>query len=71
MPDCPRCKEEITELIEVMIETIETPVWLDDNGFWHSGIAETYDSELIQYKCPECQEALFYELSEAERFLKG
>jgi len=59
MPVCPECKATINELMEIMVDTIVIPVWLDDNGFWHSGIREIRDSELMDYECPECKEILF------------
>jgi len=71
MPKCPICGEEIHEL-----RIVHTKHGFDTLRVKDSGVPETIEGEdtdwyLSHYECPECNEVVLSENSDAVAFLKG
>ena len=66
MPKCPKCGEEIDHLINVC------SAW-KLYRFYSNGSYEWIDDvsgDVNEYECPECNEVLFTDEAEAQKFLK-
>jgi hypothetical protein len=70
MAICPRCNEEVHELVNVCNRTTFYNAYLDDYGdmrYTNEDYGEVDDS---YYECPQCGETLFYDEDSAIGFLK-
>lgn len=70
MPKCPKCGEEIGELICVTTEVAEYVVRLRDGNGLDYTKDETFTEELY-YVCPKCDKKLFDNERDVIKFLKG
>lgn len=65
--ECPKCKAEIDCLI--------SPATATDNAIMNDeGVVcypEPPEWETIEWSCPECNEVLFYDIDDAEEFMKN
>ncbi len=72
MAECPKCKKELTELVNTQSGIGRWNLSLQEDG------TTSYEWEDFQacdgdnyWSCPECGEVLFYNEEEAINFLKG
>jgi hypothetical protein len=70
MPRCPECGEEITYLINVCEEIVESIFELDSLGEADYDHVDSWLGEMNEYRCPICYEVLFNSEEEAVEFLK-
>ena len=73
MPKCLKCKEEINTLYFSKTRNITGSVGLDKDGDME--FDEDYNihdqQEPYAYRCPDCDEILFEDDEEAEKFLRN
>ena len=70
-PICPKCKEKIDVLSNIVSGTQRYDMFLESSGRVHyEGVDFTSDDSFSEWWCPECKESLFTSEDEAEKFLK-
>jgi len=73
MPKCPKCHQEINELVNIRKEITEYIVYFPKDGdktpIWEQ--TDVLDEEDEYYKCPICGKKLFTDNASALAFLKG
>ncbi len=73
MPKCPECSKEITHLF--LYQIVNEVCWfkVDKDGDAEMEVIETnpIDDSSESYDCPECEQTIFYNWEEAEKFLQG
>jgi len=71
MPKCPKCGNEIDELINYSKGWEKHRFWIDSQGYPQYEMDEFIPDEGNEWECPECNEVLFTDEEEATKFLKG
>jgi len=73
MPKCPKCGKKIDYLIYNAYELEKATFYVTDTNTEYSNwdsLGFTYPNT-TEYHCPECDELLFVDEEEAEKFLRG
>ena len=68
---CPKCKEEIETLQNVVSGSYRYDLYIDDGSENYEGKDFVEDNNVNEFWCPECKEVLFTDEDKAIKFLKG
>jgi hypothetical protein len=71
-PRCPKCGTALDHLHYHAKEFVRADVWITNWGVeYHNWGTLDTDYDTIEYCCPECDELLFTDQLDAEKFLRG
>lgn len=70
MPTCPKCKKEITQVLRCEMANVVSIMYLDEAGEVRLK-EQSFETEAVEFLCPECNQQLFHDSEDAENFLKG
>ena len=68
MSKCPKCKKEITHLLRCEMANVVSAMYLDEGEVRLE--EQSFEPEVVEFLCPECNEKLFDSSEGAENFLK-
>ena len=70
MPICSKCKKEITQVLRCEMANVVSIMYLDETGEVRLK-EQSFETEAVEFLCPECNQQLFHDSEDAENFLKG
>ncbi len=69
MPKCPNCDKKITHVLRCEMANVVSVMYLDEAGELRLR-EQSFEPEVVEFLCPECNQKLFDSSEEAENFLK-
>jgi Zn finger protein HypA/HybF involved in hydrogenase expression len=70
MPMCLKCRKEITQVLRCELANVVSAMYLDEADQVRLK-EQSFEPEVVEFLCPECNQKLFDSSEDAENFLRG